>query len=128
QDGVVRLHRDVLYPAAPPFHARSDQPGRIRKTRGTARGSRGKRPRTPFPTGSTRIIVFFRKRTKNQRRSTYANRPLNRIRAKRHHNRLAMASRRFAGNCGTSSVSAVSTIPRWRRRRWIGRESTSIML
>jgi hypothetical protein len=28
---------------------------------------------------------------------------------------LAPASRRFASNCGTSSVCAVSTLPRWRQ-------------
>ena len=30
QDGVVRLHRGVLQPAAPAFDARPDQPGGVR--------------------------------------------------------------------------------------------------
>ena len=34
QDGVVRLHRRVLYPAASPLDARPDQSGRFRATRG----------------------------------------------------------------------------------------------
>ena len=34
QDGVVRLHRGVLQPAAPPLDARPNQSGRLRTTRG----------------------------------------------------------------------------------------------
>src|SRR5262249_41024146 len=78
ENGVVRLHRGVLQPTPPPFDAWSDQSGGIRKTRGTAWGSCGKLQRTQFPTGSTRTIFSFGRRTKTKRESTYGNRPLNR--------------------------------------------------
>ena len=61
--------------------ARSVRPNS--KARDTARVSRGKPPRTRFPTGSTRIIFFPERRTKNERRSTYGNCPLNRISPRR---------------------------------------------